>query len=172
MENNFDDLINTLKKVYVEHEDNIIKINPEYIYMTIPSDYVCIYNKILILLSEYGLNILNDCNASCNNRNKSIINCFNMFNSAVAARKLGLNKQAETIIKYVSSQLKLINTENINVPEIVFPVDNKGYLKAIVSCNENPTFVIDTESGLLWQQSINPINDVYVLDETDLNNEQ
>ena len=167
MPESFEELVKNLKRVYVRHTQDSIEINPEYIYMTIPADYVCIYHKILILLSEYGVDMLNDCQAGCSNQNKSIINCFNMFNAAVAARKLGQDKTAETIMKYVNGQLNIIHNYNDIDTKIVFPVDENGYLKAIVSCGENPTFTIDPETGLLWEKSIANDNEVYALDETD-----
>lgn len=171
MPETFDELVKNLKRVYVRHTQDSIEIKPEYIYMTIPADYVCTYHKILILLSEYGVDMLNDCQAGCTNQNKSIINCFNMFNAAVAARKLGQDKTAETIMKYVNNQLNIINNnEDINT-KIVFPVDEHGYLKAIVSCGENPKFTIDPETGLLWKESIADDNEVYVLDNTDTDSE-
>lgn len=167
MSESFEELVKNLKRVYVRHTQDSIEINPEYIYMTIPADYVCTYHKILILLSEYGVDMLNDCQAGCSNQNKSIINCFNMFNAAVAARKLGQDKTAETIMKYVNGQLNIIHNYNDIDTKIVFPVDENGYLKAIVSCGENPTFTIDPETGLLWEKSIANDNEVYALDETD-----
>ena len=167
MSESFEELVKNLKRVYVRHTQDSIEINPEYIYMTIPADYVCTYHKILILLSEYGVDMLNDCQAGCSNQNKSIINCFNMFNAAVAARKLGQDKTAETIMKYVNGQLNIIHNYNDIDTKIVFPVDENGYLKAIVSCEENPTFIIDPETGLLWEKSIANDNEVYALDETD-----
>lgn len=167
MSESFEELVKNLKRVYIRHTQDSIEINPEYIYMTIPADYVCTYHKILILLSEYGVDMLNDCQAGCSNQNKSIINCFNMFNAAVAARKLGQDKTAETIMKYVNGQLNIIHNYNDIDTKIVFPVDENGYLKAIVSCGENPTFIIDPETGLLWEKSIANDNEVYALDETD-----
>lgn len=167
MSESFEELVKNLERVYVRHTQDSIEINPEYIYMTIPADYICTYHKILILLSEYGVDMLNDCQAGCSNQNKSIINCFNMFNAAVAARKLGQDKTAETIMKYVNGQLNIIHNYNDINTKIVFPVDENGYLKAIVSCGENPTFTIDPETGLLWEKSIANDNEVYALDETD-----
>lgn len=171
MPQTFNEVVEALERVYVRAENNTVEINPEYIYMTIPAEYVCIYHKILILMSEYGLDMLNDCQAGCTNQNKSIINCFNMFNAAVAARKLGQDKVAETIIKYVNSQLKLIYNNDITIPETVFPVDEHGYLKAIVSCEENPKFEIDINSGELFKQSIANNGAVFALDETDTNSD-
>ena len=167
MSESFEELVKNLERVYVRHTQDSIEINPEYIYMTIPADYICTYHKILILLSEYGVDMLNDCQAGCSNQNKSIINCFNMFNAAVAARKLGQDKTAETIMKYVNGQLNIIHNYNDINTKIVFPVDENGYLKAIISCEENPTFTIDPETGLLWEKSIANDNEVYALDETD-----
>ena len=73
----------------------------EYVYITIPKDYVCIYTKILIMFVDFGLDLLNDCKASCNDKNRKIIDCYNMFNAAIAARQLNETKQAEVLIKYV-----------------------------------------------------------------------
>lgn len=171
MPQTFNEVVEALERVYVRAENNTVEINPEYIYMTIPAEYVCIYHKILILMAEYGLDMLNDCQAGCTNQNKSIINCFNMFNAAVAARKLGQDKVAETIIKYVNSQLKLIYNNDITIPETVFPVDEHGYLKAIVSCGENPKFEIDINSGELFKKSITNNGAVFALDETDTNSD-
>ncbi len=168
MSDRFNEVIDKLKRVYIKHSDDIITINPEYIYMTIPADYVCTYHKILILLSEYGIDMLKDCQASCTNQNKSIINCFNMFNAAVAARKLGKDKEAETIIKYINGQLNIINSREEIGGTIVFPVDEKGYLKAIITCGNNPIFTIDAESGELWEKSIAESTDVFVLGDEDV----
>ena len=168
MSNNFNDIVDKLKRVYVEHEDNVIEIQPEYVYMTIPAKYICTYHRILIMLADYGLEMLNDCNASCKDGNRQVINCFNMFNAAVAAYKLGQTKVADTIIKYVNAKIKLLYKGEDNSPSIVYPVDEKGHLKAIVSCGENPHFEIDAETGILWQESINSdLNGVYTLDERD-----
>ena len=67
------------------------QIELEYIYITIPAEYICVYHRILALLADYGEEMLKDCKANCTKRNSSVIECFNMFNSAVAARKLGKN---------------------------------------------------------------------------------
>lgn len=88
MSNNFNDIIDKLKRVYVEHEDDMIEIQPEYVYMSIPAKYICTYHRILIMLADYGVEMLNDCGASCKDGNRQVINCFNMFNAAVAAYNL------------------------------------------------------------------------------------
>lgn len=153
MVNNFNELIETLRDIYSKHDKETIEVNPEYVYMTIPAEYVCVYNRILVLLSEYGLDMLNDCKSDCKNRNKTIIQCFNMFNAACAARKLGQTKQAETIIKYINAQLTHLYKDGNVIPTVVYPIDKKGYVSARVTCKELPTFEVDIETGILTQIS-------------------
>ena len=148
--------------------DELKEITPEYVYVTIPADYICIYHKILVLLSKYGVDMLKDCSAKCSAKNKTIIDCFNMFNAAVAARKLEQTKVAETIIKYVEGQLKLIYNENIDT-SLVFPLDPKGHLHAIVTCGENPKFYVDPDTYELIHCSKEGNRMQFGLDDTDLN---
>ena len=121
------------------------EINPEYVYITIPAEYVCVYHKLLAMLSDYGEEMLKDCKASCTSRNSGIIECYNMFNAAVAARTLGETKKAETIIKYVKAKINQIYKGNNNDTGYVFPVDENGKLKAFVSCNDRPRFFVDDD---------------------------
>ena len=37
------------------------EVTPEYIYTTIPAEYVCVYHKILAMLADYGEEMLKDC---------------------------------------------------------------------------------------------------------------
>ena len=124
-------------------------IEPEYIYVTIPAEYICVYHRILAMMADYGEEMLKDCKANCTDKNSSVIECFNMFNSAVAARKLGKDKLAETLIKYIKAKINQIYKGLDNSTSFVFPVDETGQLKAFVSCGERPQFEIDLESGQL-----------------------
>ena len=81
--------------------NEIKQIEPEYVYVTIPAEYICVYHRILAMMADYGEEMLKDCKANCTDRNSGVIECFNMFNSAVAARKLGKDKLAALIIKYI-----------------------------------------------------------------------
>lgn len=127
------------------------QIELEYIYITIPAEYICVYHRILALLADYGEEMLKDCKANCTKRNSSVIECFNMFNSAVAARKLGKTKLAEVIIKYVKAKINQLYKGFDNSTNFVFPVDETGNLKAFVSCGENPKFEIDPDDGYLYE---------------------
>ena len=65
-------------------EERIIKINdeagielelatPEFVYMKIPAQYVCVYHKLLVMLADFGIDMLNDCSATCKGNNKNVI---------------------------------------------------------------------------------------------------
>lgn len=129
----------------------LIQVEPEYVYVTIPAEYICVYHRILAMLADYGEDMLKDCKASCTDRNSNVIDCFNMFNAAVAARKLGKDKLAETLIKYIKAKINQMCRGVDNSTNFVFPVDENGQLKAFVSCNERPMFYINPEDGELYE---------------------
>lgn len=128
-----------------------IQVEPEYVYVTIPAEYICVYHRILTMLADYGEDMLKNCKASCTDRNSDVIDCFNMFNAAVAARKLGRDKLAETLIKYIKAKINQMCRGVDNSTSFVFPVDENGQLKAFVSCNERPMFYINPEDGELYE---------------------
>ena len=130
---------------------DLIQVEPEYVYVTIPAEYICVYHRILAMLADYGEAMLKDCKASCTDRNSNVIDCFNMFNAAVAARKLGKDKLAETLIKYIKAKINQMYRGVDNSTSFVFPVDENGQLKAFVSCNERPMFYINPEDGELYE---------------------
>lgn len=121
------------------------KIEPEYVYISIPAEYVCVYHRILAMMADYGEDMLKDCKASCTQRNSSAIECFNMFNAAVAARHLGQDKKATLIINYIKAKINQIYRGEDNSTSYVFPVDENGKLKAFVSCNDTPQFWVEDE---------------------------
>lgn len=131
------------------------QVEPEYIYVTIPAEYICVYHRILAMLADYGEDMLKDCKASCTDRNSGVIECFNMFNAAVAARKLGKEKLAETLIKYIKAKINQIYQNKDNSTSFVFPIDETGQLKAFVSCGERPKFEISADDGILYEHKFN-----------------
>lgn len=129
----------------------LVQIEPEYIYVTVPAEYICVYHRILAMLADFGEDMLKDCKASCTDRNSGVIECFNMFNAAVAARKLGKDKLAETLIKYIKAKINQIYGGVDNSTSFVFPVDEDGHLKAFVSCGERPRFEINPDDMDLYE---------------------
>ena len=140
------------------------EVNPEYIYLTIPAEYVCVYHRIMAMLADYGEEMLKDCKANCTDKNSGVIECFNMFNAACAARLLGQNKKAQLIINYVKAKINQIYKGQDNSTGYVFPIDENGMLKAFVSCNDRPRFWID-EDDLLKQNQGLGVEDKYSLDD-------
>lgn len=123
----------------------------EYIYLTIPQEYVCVYHKLLILMSNIGKEIMNDCQATCKGNNKYIIDCWNMFQSAIACNALGKTKEAKILINYIKGQISNLYTGSDVVEQDVFVYIDDSYLKARVSCkNDIPIVDVDAESGMLY----------------------
>lgn len=135
--------------------NNLVEVEPEYVYVTIPAEYICVYHRILAMLADYGEDMLKNCKASCTDRNSGVIECFNMFNAAVAARKLGKEKLAETLIKYIKEKINMIYKGIDNSTSFVFPVDENGQLRAFVSCGERPRFEIDPDDMELYEHKFN-----------------
>ena len=134
---------------------NLTQIEPEYVYVTIPAEYICVYHRILAMLADYGEEMLKDCKAGCTDKNSGVIECFNMFNAAVAARKLGKDKLAETLIKYIKAKINQIYQGHDNSTSFVFPIDENGEIKAFVSCGERPKFEINPDDGMLYEHKFN-----------------
>lgn len=87
-------------------------INDNYIYLSVPAVYKCVYEDILAKLADYGTDLVKDCSANCKNTNKQIMVCWNMFQAACAAYTIGNFKQATLLINYIIAQLKCKCTEN------------------------------------------------------------
>lgn len=134
--------------------NNLIPIEPEYVYITIPAEYICVYHRIMAMLADYGEDMLKDCKATCTDRNSGVIECFNMFNAAVAARKLGKYKLAETLIKYIKAKINQIYKGKDNSTSFIFPIDENGQIKAFVSCGDTLKFEIDPDDGNLYYHKV------------------
>lgn len=126
--------------------------NPDYVYMIIPADYACVYARLLVMLSDLGYEMLQDCAAGCKGSNKNIISCWNMFQAACAAHSLNKTKEADILIKYIKAQISNIykgSGVSENLGSVTMPIDENGELYAMVTCGSVPTFEVDVETGLL-----------------------
>ena len=148
--------------------EKLQQVEPEYVYVTVPAEYICVYHRILAMLADYGEDMLKDCKAACKDRNSGVIECFNMFNAAVAARKLGKSKLAETLIKYIKAKINQIYKGKDNSTSFVFPVDETGQLKAYVTCGERPMFEINPDDMQLYEHKFdNGTSEHFYLGEED-----
>lgn len=175
-ETNFSQVFTNSEELVEANPEELVEANPDFVYMVIPAKYVCTYHKLLVMLADVGIEMLNDCTANCKRNNKNIITCWNMFQTACAAYQINKTKEADTIIKYINAQIKLIyngtGKETI-VGNITLPISEDGILKAIISCGgETPKFEVDEETGQLLQAntSSNNYDEIYVLGEDDYNN--
>ena len=179
-----DNVLQSATVEVVEIGTDVKHTDLEYIYVTIPAEYVCVYHRILAMLADYGVEMLKDCKATCKDRNSGVIECFNMFNAAVAARQLGksasnngdnaasdkYSKLAATLIKYIKAKINQIYGGKDNETSFVFPVDENGELKAFVSCGERPLFKIRPEDGNLYEHKFhNGFDEHFRLGKEDMN---
>ncbi len=139
--------------------DGEVEINVEYVYLTIPRDYVCTYHKLLVYLADFGEAAIKDCQAACKGSNLYIIQCWNMFQSALACYTLGLFDKADLFIKYINAQLDNIykNTDKeVYCGGSYLPISEDGHLKARVSCDNvgQARFFVDPDTGHMYQESI------------------
>lgn len=172
-------MADTYKRVYAnvpiqEGNENEIEIYPEYVYLTIPAEWVCLYHKLLGYLADFGEEVIKDCQAACKGTNLYVIQCWNMFQSAIACRAIGSDDKADLFIKYIEAQLDNIYK---NSNKEIYCGDNKvaitpdGQLVARVSCNtgNNSKFFVDPETGVLYQQYIKDNeHDIYIIDGQEL----
>lgn len=139
-----------------EQSSSYQEITPEYVYLTIPSDYVCVYHKLLLAMADFGKSIIDDCSAACKGNGKQLVNCWNLFQSAIACRTLGRESEATLFINYIKAQLETIykGSGKTNTTDVTgMAITDDGYLKAFVTCNnENATFYVDEETGVLYQE--------------------
>lgn len=158
--------------VYVKDENNEEIITPDYVYLTIPTEWICVYHKLLIIVSNLGKEIIDDCNTICKSNNKLVINCWNIFQSAVACRELGDNEKAEFFINYIIKQLDVIYKTNNEEYNGTFPITitPDGLLKAVVSCGEDTKFKVDDETGDLYRQYLEKTKDnkIYIIEDNNL----
>lgn len=128
------------------------------IYLIIPIEYIPLYKKILTCFSELGENIIKNCDFTCNcSKGKIIMECWIMFQSALAARNLGEVKKEKLFIKYIEARLNTVcdcDTEDVDCVYTIIPIDKSGILKAQINCDhvEIPNFYIDVNTGKLYSE--------------------
>lgn len=119
--------------------------NNSYTYLEIPKEWLCLYHKLLYYLADFGEDAIKNCETSCNGKNKNILKCWGMFQSAIAAKSLGKDKLANTLIKYVDAQLELIykgENKDLFSGGFILPVDENGYVKGLNSCANSIEFYV------------------------------
>lgn len=160
-------------QVYTKDREHIVEIQPEFLYLTIPADYICTYHKLLVYLADFGKDLLNDCSAACKGNNKTVIDCWNLFQSALACRTIGQDKQASLFIDYINKQLEQIykgTDKKVFNGGNYYPITPDGKLKALYSCVGDAKFEVDLETGQMYQDWLDNVNnnETFTIDESDL----
>lgn len=88
----------------------IKNVDRTYIYLVVPAKYECVYTKLLVKMSDLGVDLLKDCASTCRGLNRQVLNCWNMFQAACCAYEVGEYKKADLLINYVNASLNFACT--------------------------------------------------------------
>ena len=80
-------------------------LNDEWIYLTVPKAYQCVFEKLLNKLATWGQELLDDCTVSCKGQNKNILNAWNLFNAACIAYDTSAITKSKYIVDYIKGLL-------------------------------------------------------------------
>ena len=78
------------------------------IYITVPYQYEGIYSAMLVAATHYGELALKECKCQCDDKYCTLMECFNLFHSVIAAYTQQQEKLADTIAKYIIAKLNSI----------------------------------------------------------------
>lgn len=87
--------------------------------MKIPIDWVCSYRQIQFLLMEYGISAIAGCDNVCNNKNKNIIQLWDLFKNAVYVYNTNDIEKANRIYNFIVDNLKRYKDINVGSSKIV-----------------------------------------------------
>ena len=117
----------------------MISDNNKFVFLKVPVKWTEIYNKLLILMSNRGIDMIKDCNASCDGETKKLIECWNQFNAACAAYAIGQETEAKILIRIlIDCMNKKYKTNYDEEYYTDFNINDLSY----INCN-NSTFFID-----------------------------
>lgn len=117
--------------------------NKKRVYLEIPINYICVYNKLKYLIYNYGIDLINDCSSSCKPKNQEIVNCWNLFQLAVINYNNNNITDANNIINNIKDKInKLYKTiSNIDYNGIdEYYINEEGTSKTKIICNNNNTY--------------------------------
>lgn len=110
----------------------------KHVYLSIPINYICVYNKLKYLVYNYGIDIIKDCASSCKPKNKTIVECWNLFQLAIINYHNNKIDEANNIINNIKNKIdKLYKTlSNIDYNgESDYYIDENGNNKTHIICN-------------------------------------
>lgn len=114
--------------------------------MKVPMDWVCTYRQIQSLLIEYGVSAIAGCDNVCNNKNKDIIQLWNLFKNAVYVYYKEDTDKANRIYDFIVRGLKKYTDVNVGISTI--HVEDS---KVEVTCTGDKYEFVDTETNYVFQ---------------------
>lgn len=124
----------------------------------VPIDWVCTYRQIQSLLIDYGVSAIAGCDNVCNNKNKDIIQLWNLFKNAVYVYYREDVDKANRIYDFVVRELKKytgvnVGTSTIRVEDSEVEVTCTGDKYQFADTNTNYVFQANDESQLNIQDN-------------------
>lgn len=150
----------------------------DYIYLSVPSEWLYTYRKLLFLLSCAGKEMLDDCNYACKNNGKNVYNCWSIFQSALAAKALGEDKKANLFIDYIDKQLNIYaKNYDVEIPEFddnepicLYKLERPGVYSFIVKVTSDGREYVKTFEmpNFNFYYGCSAVNDAELIDLKDL----
>lgn len=160
-------------EIVVKNQSDKVSIQPEFVYLTIPAEWICIYHRLLVGVADLGKTLIDECSITSNNNSKILLNCWNLFQTAIAAKSIGKIKDAEFLIDYIQKQLELLYRGHGNIYNGTnyYPITEDGNLNALCSCIDGTVeFKVDLETGQLYEEYLANKNNAktFVIEDDDL----
>lgn len=129
---------------------NIKEILLSDIYLLIPENYITIYQKLITLIISNNKAIKEKPD---NIVNKQIIDCWNLFQSAVAAYNLGFEKDADFFINFIDCHINNIINKYGEIYNEMFYLEHPDMI-GIRGANltiDDIDFYVDNKDGNIYQ---------------------
>ena len=135
---------------YSVNNINIKEILLSDIYLLIPENYITIYQKLITLIINNNKAIKEKPD---NVVNKQIINCWNLFQSAVAAYNLGFEKDADFFISFINCNIDNIINKYGEIYNETFYFEHPDMIgiRGTEITIDDIDFYVNNEDGNIYQ---------------------
>lgn len=134
----------------------------------IPTEFLYVYSKLLLLMIELGESMLHNCKALCDTKNMPIVECYHMYKAALAANQLAASsdidassksyytKLSNTLLNYVKTQLDCITENYGDIISFVEPDDVESLVNIFIDmANTNTEIIVQpTDSTSMRVKSV------------------
>lgn len=129
---------------------NIKEILLSDIYLLIPENYITIYQKLITLIINNNKAIKEKPD---NVVNKQIIDCWNLFQSAVAAYNLGFEKDADFFISFINCNIDNIINKYGEIYNETFYLEHPDMIgiRGSEITIDDINFYVDNKDGNIYQ---------------------